>query len=87
MRLRWMRTDPCRRTVRDLQLYLDGEADPDVAWRVSRHLSRCEDCFGDADDLRTVKDAIARLRVAPDPDAIARLRTLLVQLTDPTAGT
>lgn len=86
MRPRWMRPAPCRRTLRDLQSYLDAEADADTVWRVARHLSRCEDCFGDAETTRAVKDAIARLQVAPDGAALARLRGLLADLTGPAAG-
>lgn len=87
MRSRWTRPDPCRRTLREVQSYLDGEADADTAWRVARHLSGCEDCFGNADTIRAIKDAIARLRVAPDSDALERLRGLVTTLTDPTTGT
>lgn len=76
---------PCRRALRDLQAYLDGEADSDTSWRVARHLSRCEDCFGNADTIRAIKDAVARLRVAPDGDALARLRRLLEALPEPGA--
>lgn len=86
MRPRWTRPAPCRRTLRDLQSYLDGEADVDTAWRVARHLSRCEDCFDDADTIRAIQDALARLRVAPDGDALARLRSLLAALTDSSTG-
>lgn len=87
MRPRWTRPAPCRRTARDLQSYLDGEADVDTAWRIARHLSRCEDCFADADTIRAIKDAIARLRVAPNDDGLARLRLLLATLSEPGAGT
>lgn len=83
MRPRWTRPAPCRRTLRELQSYVDGEADADSAWRVARHLSRCEDCFGDADTIREIKDTLARLRMAPDGAALARLRGLLAALTDP----
>ncbi|MBW3619502.1 MAG: zf-HC2 domain-containing protein [Actinobacteria bacterium] len=77
---------PCRRALRDLQTYLDGEADRDTSWRVARHLSRCEDCFGDADTIRAIKDAVARLRVAPDAGALVRLRRLLDTLPEPDAA-
>lgn len=83
MRPRWRRPAACRRTLRELQSYLDGEADPDATWRVARHLSRCEGCFGDAAAVRAIKDALARLRTAPDEDALARLQRLLAALTDP----
>ena len=82
-RSRWSRPAPCRRTLRELQSYLDGEVDVDAAWRVARHLSRCEDCFADADTIRAIKDALARLRTAPDGAALARLRDLLATLTGP----
>lgn len=82
------RTRPgvCRRTMRQLQSYLDGESDEVTTWRVARHLARCPDCFGDADTLREIKDALARLRVAPDGDTLVRLRQLVASLTDPAAG-
>lgn len=86
MRPRWSRPAPCRRTLRELQSYLDGESDPDTAWRVARHLSNCEDCFGGADTIRAIKSALARLRVAPDPDTIRRLRHLLESLEGPTSA-
>lgn len=73
---------PCRRVVSELQTYLDGEADGDASWRVARHLSRCEDCFAVADTIRAVKDAVAGLRVAPDGDALRRLRRLLETLPE-----
>lgn len=83
MRPRWTRPAPCRRTLRALQSYLDGEADVDTAWRVARHLACCDDCFEDADTIRAIKTTLLRLRVAPDGEALARLRVLVATLTDP----
>jgi anti-sigma factor RsiW len=83
---RRLRPAVCRRTMRQLQRYLDGESDDDTTWRVARHLSRCEYCFGDADTLREIKDALARLRVAPDGDTLVRLRQLVATLADPAEG-
>lgn len=83
MRRWWTGRSPCRREMRDLQAYLDSEVDGDTSWRVARHLSRCEDCFGDADTIRAVKDAVARLRIAPDGHTLARLRRLLERLGEP----
>jgi anti-sigma factor RsiW len=80
---RRIRPAVCRRTMRQLQSYLDGESDEVTTWRVARHLSRCQDCFGDADTMREIKDALARLRVAPDGDTLVRLRQLVATLTDP----
>lgn len=82
----WTRPAPCRRAAREMQRYLDDESDPDAAWRVARHLSRCEECFSDAEALRQLKDELARLRVTPDPDALVRLRRLIARLADPAAG-
>lgn len=81
----WRRPASCRRTLGVLQSYVDGEADVDTAWGVARHLSRCEDCFADAETVRAIKDALARLRVGPDGVALARLRTLVTALTEPGA--
>lgn len=81
MRRRTTGMSPCRRVLRELQSYLDGEADADTAWRVARHLSRCDGCFADADTVRAIKQAVARLRVAPDGDALARLRRLVENLS------
>lgn len=81
----WTRPNSCRRTLEVLQSYVDGEADLDTAWRVARHLSRCEDCFADAETVRDIKRALARLRVGPDGAALARLRILVTALTDPGA--
>lgn len=75
----------CRRVMQDLQVFLDGEADGDTSWRVTRHLSRCEHCFGDADTIRAIKDAVAGLRVAADGEALLRLRRLLDTLSHPDA--
>lgn len=80
---KWRRPPDCRRTIDQLQAYLDGEADADAAWGATRHLSRCEDCFGDAETLRVVKDALARLRTAHDEAALMRLRRIVTALTEP----
>lgn len=82
MRRRWTRWHRCRRTLAELQTYLDGEADPGAASLVARHLSDCEDCYGDAEVIRSVKEAVARLRVAPDPATMVRLRQLVAALRD-----
>lgn len=82
-RPRWAHPAPCRHTLDELHGYLDGEVDADTARQVTRHLSRCEDCFDDADTLREIKDTLARLRVAPDGDELARLRGLPADIDDP----
>jgi anti-sigma factor (TIGR02949 family) len=75
----------CRHTRRVLQGYLDGEVDATTAWDVSRHLSGCEDCFRDADVLRTLKDVLSRLHEPPDPNVHERLLRIAAMLADPTA--
>jgi anti-sigma factor RsiW len=80
---RLRRKAPCRRTLRQLQVYLDGEADPDAGWWVARHLARCEDCFRDAQAIRAVKVAVRRLRSAPDATVLRRLRASLPDPGDP----
>lgn len=72
----------CRETMRTVQAFLDEECEPADAWEVARHLSRCEECFADAETFRRVKRAVANLRVAPDATAIRRLRRLLASIGD-----
>ncbi|MBW3662762.1 MAG: zf-HC2 domain-containing protein [Actinobacteria bacterium] len=81
------RHDECRRTLRDLQAYLDGELDETTTWDISRHLSGCEECFGDAEQFRLLKQALSRLRCASDPLALRRLRELVAGLPGSRAGT
>lgn len=86
MRLRRRRPSPCRRPQRELHACMDGEAGIDTAWRVARHLSRCQDCFQEATTVRVIKDTLAGLRVPPNDDTPARLRALVTALTDARPG-
>lgn len=73
---KWMPSRSCRRTRRNLQSYLDGECDPVTGWQVARHVAQCEACFADAEKVRTLKATVARLRLAPDPHVLRRLKSI-----------
>lgn len=69
---RFRRPD-CHRVRRVLQAYLDGELDERHASMVAAHLAECERCGIEAELQQRVKDSLAQLRPAPDPDALDRL--------------
>lgn len=71
---RTRRPPDCRQVARIMQAYLDGELPPGDTALVAAHLEDCERCGVDAEVYRRVKAAIGRLRTAPDPDAVRRLR-------------
>jgi anti-sigma factor RsiW len=79
MMRRLSRDDPCRRVLRQLQPYLDGEAGPDAGWWVARHLARCEECFSHDETIRAVQVAVRRLRRASDAAVLRRLRAALLE--------
>ena len=79
----WMRCRCCRRVRRDVQAYLDNEADPAAASRVARHLLDCPGCFGDAATLQRLVDAVASLEPPADPLVLERLRRRAEGLTGP----
>lgn len=70
---RFRRPD-CHRVRQVLQAYLDGELDDRHASMVAAHLAECERCGIEAELYQRVKDSLAGLRPAPDPDALDRLR-------------
>lgn len=79
----WRRTPgrDCEEVRRLMQSFLDGELPAAEAGRVAAHLEDCRPCGIDADTYRRVKQALARLRVPPDPASLARLERFVDDLT------
>lgn len=63
----------CKEVGRVLQQFLDGTVDDVSAHRIRRHLDACRRCGLEATTYEEIKAALRR-RVAPDDDAIVRLR-------------
>lgn len=65
----------CREVAAVLQSFLDGELPAEQAGKVAAHVEHCDRCGIEADVYDRVKASLARLRIAPDADTMARLRT------------
>lgn len=80
--LRRRRMPPdCREVARVLQSFIDGELPASQADDVALHLEHCERCGIEEDVYRQVKQSLEQLAVAPDPEAIRRLRNSAEALT------
>jgi anti-sigma factor RsiW len=64
----------CLRTAGCIEAIVDGELPPGKAARtLERHLEACPPCHQEADVIRTLKAAIARVSSEADPDVVRRL--------------
>lgn len=64
----------CLRTAERIEEIVDGEVPPGKAARMlERHLEACPPCHQEADVLRALKSAIARVSSDADPDVVRRL--------------
>lgn len=64
----------CERTAERIDEIVDGEVPPGKAARLlERHLEACPPCHQEADVLRKLKVAIARVSSDADPDVVRRL--------------
>lgn len=64
-----------RRLRRQVAAVVDGEAGPEAAAAVRRHLDECWGCSDDAELLRLIKAALARLAGREPADlSVVRLR-------------
>ena len=63
----------CLQTRRHLQRYLDGEADPALAERITRHLDACRACGLQAHIYQQIKTALCRHATEPPAEALERL--------------
>lgn len=80
----WMSRSGCRKVVRVLQDYLDGEVSGSTRTMVAEHLEQCRRCGLEASTYRAIKSAIAAS--APDQlidaAAVERLRRFAQELAD-----
>lgn len=80
----WMSRSGCRKVVRVLQDYLDGETSGSTSAMVAEHLEQCRRCGLEASTYRAIKSAIAAS--APDQmidaAAVERLRRFAQELAD-----
>ena len=74
-----MPTEKCRRLLRDLSRYLDGEASAEVCAEIERHLAGCEDCTALVD---TTRKTITLYRRLPPPELPAGARERLYKTLD-----
>jgi len=80
--LRRRRMPPdCRQVAEVLQSYLDGELPESRSHEVAQHLEHCERCGIEEHVYRRVKESLSQLAVAPDPEALQRLRAAADALT------
>ncbi len=79
--------DICARAAARIQEIVDGEVPPGKAARVlERHIAECPPCHHEAEALRTLKQAIARVSREADPETVAKLEAyarLLCEKKDP----
>ncbi|MDR7483153.1 MAG: mycothiol system anti-sigma-R factor [Armatimonadota bacterium] len=74
----------CRELLRQLWMYLDGEADAPVGQDLQRHIARCLPCRQHAEFERRLREIIqykCRGERAPDPlrQELARLLRISIQ--------
>jgi hypothetical protein len=73
----------CAQTVERLQEIVDGEIGPDKAGLVlKKHLDACQSCNAQADVIRELKVAIARVSAEADPGCVKKLEDLARRLTE-----
>lgn len=77
----------CHWSARRIQRYLDADPSAPLApgeiVRLQSHLAVCEKCAQVADELRSLRIALAHLPgpSVSDPDAVSRLRAFVTTLT------
>lgn len=70
----------CKKVIRDLSEFLDGELARDLAEQLSRHLAHCEDCRIVVDTCRKTVEIYCNTEPLPLPDAVReRLDRALAQ--------
>ena len=78
---RWRTRRVCQAAHDKMQEIVDGEVPSRrERERLTAHLDLCLPCGADASQIRELKEAIARVGSAPDPQVKARLEELCDQL-------
>jgi mycothiol system anti-sigma-R factor len=78
----------CEQTLREIELYLDGELAQEISIEVSRHLSGCHPCTSHAEFRRQLKIIVSRKCCESDvPPALGeKIRSLIRSIDDPAGG-
>ncbi len=71
----------CRKVMRDLQFFLDGQVDEATSVAISAHLEKCEDCGPEADVYRHISETL-RERGQASPEVMDRLRHFAENVSD-----
>lgn len=75
----------CRKAIEQIHEIVDGEIRGSKATKVlTRHLEACQRCHGEAEVVRSLKQAIARVSAEADPEFVSRLEELGRRLCDGT---
>ena len=73
----------CRKTTHRIQEIVDGEIGGTRAARIlERHAHACRSCNAEAEVIRELKDAIARVDRQADAELVARLEALARDLCE-----
>lgn len=79
----------CRSIREQLSAFLDDEVSDSDAVNIARHVSRCDDCAGELEDVRLARDAVRalpallpphQLRGGPAPSRPTRRRRVALAL-------
>jgi anti-sigma factor (TIGR02949 family) len=69
----------CQLLLKDLSIYLDGEASDDVCAEIEQHLSECDNCRVVVD---TLNQTLHLYHTLPQPDMPEELRARLYKSLD-----
>jgi mycothiol system anti-sigma-R factor len=71
----------CTETLLEVEAYLDGEVDPDLATRITEHLSACSPCLDRAEFRKHLKEIVATRCIEKDvPEALRdRIRSIIAE--------
>jgi anti-sigma factor RsiW len=73
----------CQRAAEQIHEIVDGELRPGKATKtLERHLDACRSCHGEAEVIRALKQAIARVGCDADPEFVRRLEHFARQLCE-----
>lgn len=70
----------CRKVLRYLNAYLDGEVRPALVAQIRRHLDDCRRCGLEVEVYAAIKDSVASRDVSVDQFAVRRLEAFTRRL-------